>query len=146
MNKKTMLTYGITTLLVIISFVAGMQTGKSRNTNKAFGNRNIPNGMNQNFNKGTGMNIRSGASNIMGEVLSKDENSLTIKSKTGSKIVIVSKSTEVFKTITGSIADIAVGTNVVITGKEGDGNSTVADSIRIVDKVTMPQLSPTKQD
>jgi len=140
MNKKTMLTYGVVTLLVIVSFVAGVQTGKSKNINKTFGNRNIPNGMNQNFNKGTGMNTRSG--NILGEVLSKDENSLTIKSKTnGSKIVIVSKATEVFKTITGSIADITVGTNVMITGKEGDGGSTIADSIRIVDNIGIPKTN-----
>jgi len=134
MNKKTVLTYGVIVLLLVVSFVAGMQTGKSK---KTVNNRNIPNGMNQNFTRGTGMNTRSGASNIMGEVLSKDENSLTIKSKTnGSKIIIVSKSTEIFKTIAGSIADIAIGTNVMITGKEGDAGSTVADSIRIVDNIS----------
>jgi hypothetical protein len=67
-----------------------------------------------------------------GEILTKDATSLTVKGPDGStKIVLYSPSTTVSKSAAGTIDDVAVGTNVVVTGKVNSDQSVTAENIQI---------------
>lgn len=69
---------------------------------------------------------------ISGEVIAKDEKSLTIKMPDGSsKIIFFSDSTEVSKTIKGAIADIEIGKQVIVTGSQNTDGSYTAKTIQI---------------
>jgi hypothetical protein len=74
----------------------------------------------------------NGAGFTAGQIISKDESSITIKMPDGStKIVLVGGSTQVLKTTTGTPSDLAVGTNVVVTGSANSDGSVTGGMIQI---------------
>jgi len=69
---------------------------------------------------------------ISGEVISKDASTITVKTDDGgSKIVMVSATTIVSKTLDGTIADIAIGSKVGIFGTENSDKSMTAQTIQL---------------
>jgi hypothetical protein len=67
-----------------------------------------------------------------GQVISKDSNSLTIKTRDGgSKIVYFSDSTQVGKFVKGSASDLKKGEQVTIMGKSSSDGSLSANNIQI---------------
>lgn len=67
-----------------------------------------------------------------GEVLSKDDKSVTIKLRDGgSKIVYYTASTSVQKMVAGALTDVVVGGNITVTGSANQDGSVAADSIQI---------------
>jgi hypothetical protein len=90
--------------------------------------------------------ITNGNSFIGGEILSKDDKSITIKLPTGgSKIIFVSDSTQVTKSATGSLGDLTVGQQVSVNGKTNTDSSITATtvSLRPVGALDMPIGNPT---
>ena len=76
--------------------------------------------------------LNQGFRPVNGEILSKDEQSITIKLQDGgSKIVFISDSTSVMKSTQGSLGDIAVGGQVMATGSPNPDGSISAQSIQI---------------
>jgi len=78
---------------------------------------------------------------VGGEILSKDDKSVTIKLPSGgSKIVFISGSTQVMKSATGSINDLSVGQQVSANGTSNtDGSiSATTVSIRPAGEPSMP--------
>ncbi len=79
-----------------------------------------------------GNRVRLTGGQIIGEVISLDQESLTLKLIDGSsKIIIVPQSASITQSTTAAKADITVGTNVAIFGSDNSDGSTTAQSIQL---------------
>jgi hypothetical protein len=83
-----------------------------------------------------------GGGATIGQIISKDATSITVQLITpvggttsttpvGSKIILVDSSTPITKEVNGSMSDLAVGTNVSVTGTTNTDGSVSAKSIQI---------------
>ncbi len=74
----------------------------------------------------------AGGSFTTGEIISKDDKSITIQVRGGgSKIIFLTTTTPITKNATGSTEDLNTGTQVVITGKTNTDGSVSAESIQV---------------
>ncbi len=104
-------------------------------------------GVNERFLQGGAMNGQKTSTRgrnmggfVNGEVLTKDDTSITVKLRDGgSKIVFVSGATKVSKSIEGSQSDVFVGQQVTISGDENSDGSVSAQSIQIRSAQAGPQ-------
>jgi len=130
MNIKKNLPLFIIIIIVIagVAFFGGWKLGKGKTS------ANHPAGFQQ---MGLGQkNNRQGGPNVgglvNGEILSKDDKSLTVKLRDGgSKIIFYSDTTEVGKFVNGTSADLEIGKSVMINGKANSDGSLTAQSIQI---------------
>lgn len=90
-----------------------------------------------NFSRGTGMGggrrgSGMGGDGANGEIIAKDDKSVTIKLRDGgSKIIFVSDATQVTKSASGSLVDIVVGGTIMTFGASNPDGSMTAKSIQI---------------
>jgi uncharacterized protein YneF (UPF0154 family) len=84
------------------------------------------------FAQNQGQRQRAGQNFVSGQVISKDEKSLTVKLPDGStKIIFLSQSTQILKATEGSIDDLQVGKEILVTGNQNADGSLTAKTIQI---------------
>ena len=127
------------------SFYAGMKYGAIASSGQVLlqnGQARFPQ-MGVGGGRGARTNGVNGGGFANGEVISKDEKSITIKLRDnrqsssaqdgqgGSKIVFFSDSTQIMKTVDGSSKDISIGEQVMATGSANPDGSISAQAIQI---------------
>jgi hypothetical protein len=136
MNKAV----GILSVLVVCAglagFFGGVQYQKSNGAPQMPGVMNMgAGGMMQQGRMGTGgtgARLAGGAGFTSGEILSKDENSITVKLMDGgSKIVLFSASTTVMKATEVSKDELNVGEQVTVTGATNTDGTVSAQSVQV---------------
>ena len=125
-----------------VFFYAGTKYSTNKNlTNSRAGFANLSDSQQQRFQQmsgttqgtriGNGRGIGSGLNS--GEILSKDNDSITIKLRDGgSKIILFSTSTIITKFTTGTLNDLVVGKNISANGTQNSDDSITASSLQLI--------------
>ncbi len=112
-------------------FYGGMLYGKGASANL----RANLNRQGAGFAVGTGQRsggVQPNASFSGGEIIKKDNTSITVKLSNGSsQIILFSDTTKIMKSAEGAAADLIVGGQVTITGSKNQDGSLTAQSIQI---------------
>jgi len=134
--KKFLPLIVIVLLVGAVAFFGGMKYGQSKvASNGGQGNfRNLSPEQRQQMTQqlGNGAVGRSGNNSATGDIISKDDQSITVKlSNGGSKIVFYSNTTTIDKFAQGTAGDLEVGKTVSVSGTANQDGSVTAKSIQI---------------
>jgi hypothetical protein len=133
--KKGLSIWMLVVIVVIVgglSFFGGMKYDSAVNvqTNAAGQNARRFGTAGQNGPNGGGA-TRNGVGFINGDILTKDDKSVTIQMRDGSsKIVFFSDSTKILKSVDGTAADLLAGKSVSVTGTANSDGSISAQMIQ----------------
>ena len=128
-NKKIYYIVGLV-LVVVLAFYFGTLVNKNK-SNPFSQNRGGQIGMQQNSINGIQKGQKGFGGMVVGEILSIDDNSITLKNRDGgSRIVLLSASTTIQKSITGTLTDLKVGEQISVLGKSDVSGTVTAQSIQ----------------
>jgi len=126
------------------AFYGGTLYAKGTQPPRGSGNRTFAQGFPQGGSGALGAGLggrAAGGGFTNGEVVSKDDKSVTVKGRDGSsKVIFYSTSTTIGKMTSGTIDDLTQGTNVMVVGTTNSDGSITANSIQL--RPDMPQGSP----
>lgn len=142
MSKKIIVLSIVTVILASAgSFYGGMKyaDGKNAGVSALGGSNSSPAERQQRsqfgaaiggFRGGTGGMARGGI--VAGEIISKDDKSVTVKlNNGGSKLIFVSDATNVSKSAQGSLSDLQIGTQILANGTPNQDGSVNAKTIQL---------------
>ena len=119
------------------AFFGGMQYQKSQRSAGRF--TQLSGGQGQ-FGNRNGQNRP-----VVGEIVSADDKSITVKLMDGSsKIVILSASTAINKQATGSVSDLKTGERVLVIGTQNSDGSVTGQSIQLNPMFRGAQPTPSR--
>lgn len=143
MKTNKFIIIGVIVGIIILagSFYGGLKYGQSKNSFRGNNFQNIAN-----IQKGSpNGNSQNGMAN--GEIVSKDDKSITVKlSNGGSKIIFLSENTKVSKMTDGSLEDLDIGSSIIVVGISDQDGSIVAQSIQLRSDLPMDQPIPGQLD
>ncbi len=124
----------IAIVLVIVIFVAGgagffggMKYQQSKQPSRADFQARV--GMRQGV---PGAQQGAGTETVRGEIVSQDEESITVKlPDESSKIILISENTAINKATEGSVGDLETGEQVMVFGKANSDGSIAATQIQL---------------
>ena len=120
------------------SFYGGMKYGQQ--TGLASATQGSFSGSGAGVSRGARRNSSMNGDAVMGEILFKDDTSITVKLRDGgSRIVFVSASTQVMKSTTGVFSDLGIGDQVASFGTANADGSITAKSIQLRPKAPANQ-------
>ena len=134
MKKEWIITIVLVVVVGVGAFFGGMQYQKmQRNTFFAEGTGMMQNGGQRFFRAGGNGNGSFGNMRpVRGEIISNDDNSITVKMSDGStKIIVVSAKTIISQATTGSKNDLQQGKQVLVIGTQNSDGSVTAQDIQI---------------
>ncbi len=126
MNKKAVWAVVILVIVAGVAFWGGMAYANSqtpeRSTTAAFAGRT-------GFTRGSA----AGGGATIGQIVSTGSGNISIQmtNSSSSEIVLLSPTTQILKTVSGSASDLTVGTNVTVIGTTNSDGSVSATSIQI---------------
>lgn len=129
-NKSNIIFISVIAILIVGagSFYGGIKYANYKNPLRNAQQRDLSRF--QQTRQGGGNRMRGNMVN--GEIIKKDDKSITVKaSDGGSRIIYISETTTVNKAVEGSMADIEIGKNIMATGAANSDGSIVAQSIQI---------------
>jgi hypothetical protein len=137
MNKKNIGWVVVGIIILGGVFYGGMAFGKSQ-ASAATLTRQTAFGLNNGV-RGT----RNGGGFTNGQIISKDATSITVQlmmggasgTQSGSKIIFLNSSTKITKSASGTLSDLAPGTNVSVMGTPNADGSISAQSVQIRPKI-----------
>ena len=143
MKKQTIIIV-VLIIIAIGAFLGGWQYGKSGSKNKFSVNGQFPNGMASRNGTANGRVVGSSNNSILGEIISQDDKSVTLKINNGSsKIIFFSASTTVMKLATSTLADLKTGATLMVAGVANSDGSVTAKTIQIRPEISnQPGFEP----
>jgi len=134
-------------IMFLIALIAGslgffggstLASGKNNNPEPAFAR----NGAGGNFARSTRQGAGAGGGFINGTILTKDDQSITLKLQDGgSKIVFLSDTTSIDRMAIATPEDLTIGLNVMASGKTNEDGSITARMVQIR-SADMPNMEP----
>ena len=140
MNTKAK--FAIIGIIILgIGFYGGTLYAKNSTSTQAQSQKGTFTGGNGN---GANRALRQGGANggnmLSGEIVSKDATSISIKLRDGgSKIIFLTSSTPILKTIAGSSTDLTQNEQVTVFGSQNSDGSVNAQSIQLRSASSTPQ-------
>jgi hypothetical protein len=142
MQSKKILIIAIIAIIVVGAgaFYGGIQYSKSKLASQGLLRNSAAQGPggNRQGQGGPGGQRMGGAGNngsgdfATGQILSKDDKSITVKTRNGgSQIIYFSDSTTIGKTVQGASSDLSTGEQVMADGKNNPDGSLAAQNIQI---------------
>lgn len=127
-TNQIIITLVLAIIVGIAAFFGGMQYEKSKASNTTGNYVMMRNGAGARF----GNRFGNGNQGGLGQVISQDANSITIKLADGtSKIILLSSNTKYEKTDTAAVSDIKNGDRVLVIGTANADGSETANTIQI---------------
>jgi len=116
-------------------FYGGMLYGQSKSAARPAGNGQFGYTVSRGTNTpgaAAGARLRGGSGFVNGDIISKDDKSVTVKNRAGgSQIIFFAPSTAIGKTTSGTAADLTIGENIMVNGTPNSDGTVTATNIQI---------------